>query len=114
MDFDIDNFMEKINIVYSKSFNFNGQQLTLNDVQDWEDVKTYTKSSHFDRILRKNSKTNELYLYEFYEYGFEDEVIYTTYVLVKDELDADRLNKERDIRRSPYFRVMPDYEIVIQ
>jgi len=109
---EINNFMEKVNKACSTPFKFNGKEVTLNEMRNCEGVKVYTESSHFDRKLLKNTETNELFLYEFYEYGFEDESIYTTYVLVKDEDDADRLNKERDIRRSPYFRVMPDWKIV--
>jgi len=110
----IDDFVKKISKVQSTPFKFNGKEITLNEMRNCEKVKAYTESSHFDRKLLRHIETNELFLYEFYEYGFEDEKIYTTYVLVKDESDADRLNKERDIRRSPYFRVMPDWEIVSQ
>ena len=102
--------------IYSRKFNFNNKKLTLNKVSDWERVKVYTEGSHFDRILLKDVENNLLYLYEFYEYvnfsGGDDE-IYTTYALVKDENDADNLNKMGDIRRTPFFRVQPNYEIII-
>jgi hypothetical protein len=83
--------------------------------ESMEEIKFYSKSSHFDRKLMKEKGTENLYLYEFYEYvnfsGGPDE-IYETFTLVKDEKDADDLNKEGDIRRSPYIRVNPDYSII--
>ena len=103
--------------IYSNPFMFKGMMLTLNDIGDWETIKVYTKSSHLDRKLLKDKENNILYLYEFYEYvsfGDSGDQIYTTYVVVENEEDADKLNKERDIRRSPYFRVMPNYEIIMQ
>lgn len=82
--------------------------------QSMETIKIYTESSHFDRKLMKEKGTNNLYLYEFYEHmnfnGCDE--IYETFTSVKDEEDASVLNKEKDIRRSPYIRVNNDYSII--
>jgi hypothetical protein len=88
------------------------EYLTLKE--SMEEVKIYSESSHFDRKLMKEKGTKNLYLYEFYEYvsfGGLDE-IYETFTLVKNEKDADTLNMEKDIRRSPYIRVNPNYSII--
>lgn len=82
--------------------------------ESMEEVKVYTESSHFDRKLMKEKTTGNLYLYEFYEYvGFDSpDEIYETFTLVKNEEDANILNTEKDIRRSPYIRINPDYSII--
>lgn len=102
--------------IYNKEFNFMDNKLTLSKIREWNRIKTYAESSHFDRILLKDSENDKLYLYEFYEYvdfNGGDDQIYTTYTLVNDETDADQLNEERDIRRTPFFRVQPDYGVII-
>jgi len=99
-----------------KEFSFNGtNNYSYLRLRESKNLKVYAESSHFDRILCEDKDNGDLFLYEFYEYmDFNDgnDEMYETFVLVKDEKDADKLNKERDIRRSPYIRVMPNFDII--
>jgi hypothetical protein len=108
--------LDKIIKIYLTPFEFNGKIVSLDMMREWKQAKVYTTSSHFDRILFED-QDGDLYLYEFYEHedwNNGNDEIYTTYVPVKDESEADMLNKQGDIRRIPYLRVMPDYELVIK
>lgn len=82
--------------------------------EQFEEVKRYIVSSHLDRILVKNTATNKLCLYEFYEYidYSGNDLIYETYTKVDNEADGDSLNNKKDIRRTPYIRIMPDYTMI--
>lgn len=99
------------------NFTFEGVEYNYSKLRNFEVVKVYTKSSHFDRRLLKDKENERLFLYEFYEYenwnGGNDE-IYETFALVKNEEDADTLNLEKPIRRHPYIYVRPDYTITIE
>lgn len=100
-----------------KEFSFKGTTYTYYDLKDFDIVKTYEESSHFDRRLIHDSKNDRLFLYEFYEYvdfsGGNDE-IYTTYVLVNNESEANKLNKEQNIKigTSNIF-ILPNWDIKI-
>lgn len=100
-----------------EDFLFNSTTYNYRKLKEFTEIKTYEARSDFERKLVKDEKTGCLFLYEFYEYEDFDldiDEMYETYALVKDERDADTLNKEREIRRSPYIRVMPNFDIVVQ
>lgn len=95
---------------YFRKHKFQNLQISDADLQKMELIKVYIESSHFDRRLYKDSQGN-LFLYEFNEFlTFSDreDIINEFFVLVKDELDADNLNKEGDIRRLPYIHIDND------
>jgi hypothetical protein len=87
-------------------------EYTYNQIRDFEIIKTYTESSHFDRKLVRDNTNGLLFLYEFYEHFMEDDM-YTTWILVKDEADADWLNKERNIIRPNGFRFDDNMKFII-
>lgn len=91
---------EKIKTNIYKFLNYT---YTYSDIQNFQIIKIYTESSHFDRVLVKDTVNNLLYLYEFYEQFLVD-TIFTTWVLVTNEADADLLNKEQNIIRTNSFR----------
>lgn len=99
------NFLDNV----KNTFNFNGRELCYEAVREWERVKYYKESDHFDRALVKDDLGN-LYLYEFYEYvnfGGSDE-IYQTYVPVASEAEAEQLNSLPDIKVKGCFMFGPE------
>jgi hypothetical protein len=103
--------IEQMLFMANKEYSFKGNKINYHTLKEFKNIKIYTESSHFDRKLKQDSLGN-LYLYEFYEYvsfGNDGDEIYETYTLVRDECDADILNKQKDIRRKPYIRVNPGF-----
>jgi hypothetical protein len=105
----IDMDWEEIN---KRKYKFLYYEYTYEDIRNFETLKIYTESSHFDRKLVKDTVNNILYLYEFYERFMEDD-IYTTYALVECEHDADWLNKEQNIFRKRAFRFDNDMRFIV-
>lgn len=103
-------YMDNIN----KEFEFRGKTLIVGKIREWKSIKVYKQSSHLDRVLVQDEDGN-LYLYEFYEkvnFDRDDEII-NTYVLVKDEAEADKLDKEQFIFRKDSFRFNADMSITV-
>lgn len=66
------------------------------DPKNFESIKVYSEDDHFMRRLIKYKPTEELFFYEFNEevdYVNGNDPQYRTYILVKDEQEADEINK---------------------
>lgn len=100
-----------------ENFKFRGQELNYIELKErMEIIKVYSESSHKDRLLMKDTITGDLYLYDYDEYVTFDsrgDITNELYVHVKSEPDADELNLQSIIQRSPYIHVMSDFTIKV-
>lgn len=96
----------------NSKYSFMDREYTHEDIKNFKRVKIYTESSHFDRVLVRDEVNNRLFLYEFYERFMADDM-YTTWVLVENEADADELNKEKYIVRKNAFRFDDNMKFIV-
>lgn len=107
---DFQSAMEKLFVFQEKEYNYC-------ILKSFNKVKTYTESSHFDRKLVADTENDRFFLYEFYEYedfSRGNDEIYETFVLVKDEAEADALNEKSDIKSgNSYIFVGPGFSVKV-
>lgn len=80
---------------------------------DFERVRTFTESSHFDRNILKCRECGQLYFHEFYEVvNFGDDDMYDTYIPVETEEEIKILSETKNSLELLQFspRLQYDFE----
>ena len=90
---------------------WNKAELTPADL-DFELVKTFTESSHFDRNILKCRECGQLYFHEFYEVvNFGDDDMYDTYIPVETEEEIKILSETKNSLELLQFSPRLQYDL---